>query len=1080
MNRRVFLASSFALVATPTLAQEKEPKEKLEKKAPQATPMPSEVLEAKSFQTPPLAARPHTWWHWMNGNISHEGITADLEAMAQAGIGGAQIFNVDQGIPLGKVLYMTPEWRQAMVHAAKEAKRLGIELCFHNCAGWSSSGGPWITPEFAMQVLTWSETTVTGGSKLTLTLKEPTKREKYYNDIAVLAVKIPVGGDTARLENIRAKALFDRGGDGLGLNVKGVVGGGAVINGAIPWDDVTVLQCTAEGKLTWEAPAGEWLLLRMGHTPTGAQNAPAPEAGRGLECDKLSREAIELHWEKGVAPVLTDMGPELVGKSFNNALIDSYEMGSQNWTPKLRRAFIAQHRYDPLPWMPVVTGRVIGSPEQSERFLWDWRRTIADLFTENYAGRFKELCHENKMQFSIEPYGNGPFDNLQLGMQGDILMGEFWVPGGGAGETVKIAASCAHVMGRKIVGAESFTASEMEGRWQVEPYGIKALGDRMFSQGVNRYIFHRYAHQPWLDLKPGMTMGPWGSHIERTQTWWKQAGTWLTYVARCQHLLQSGRFVADVLTFCGDDAPNDLYRPSLPPGYDYDGCDRTVLLTAKVDKGEVVLPSGARYKVLMIPDSVWLTPQTTAKLVELSKAGAKIVGRKPEKSPSLVGYPACDAEVKALGAQLTLTTLEAALPPPDVALPKGTPFVWLHRSLPDAEIYFVSNQRYTQQKATVGFRVAGRAPELWHPETGTTETAPLWTTDKTHTNVTLALGPAESVFVVFRKGSKPGKSFSKVERTGGPVAIAKPPVLEILSARYEAVDGAGGADVTAKVKELVAKGETEIPASNALFGDPINLHVKHLRISYTLDGKPLEKTVGENATLVLLGSGPDNALPEFTLTNGKLLAYTPGTYAFTDPRGAIKQVSAPALRETPLTAWELTFPGQEPRTLEKLVSWTEFTEPDAKYFSGTVTYKTSFTVTPDPTRAVILDLGVVKNFADVLLNGQAIATLWKAPWRVDITDLVRPGSNSLEIKLTNLWVNRLIGDEQLPPEEGVEWTGKTGPIKAWPKWLLEGKPRPATDRVTFTTWRYWTKDDKPLDSGLLGPARILQVPLLAF
>ena len=1069
MNRRAFLATSFALAATPTLAQDKEPKAKAST---------VEVLTAAEFQTPPLAARPHTWWHWMNGNISHEGITADLEAMAQAGIGGAQIFNVDQGIPLGKVLYMTPEWRQAMVHAAKEAKRVGLELCFHNCAGWSSSGGPWITPEFSMQALTWSESTVMGGKKLTLELKEPTKRSDYYKDIAVLAVKVPAAGDTARISNIRAKALFDRGGDGLGLNVKGASGEGQATEAATPWADVVVLQCTPDGKLAWDAPAGSWLLLRMGHTTTGAMNAPAPEAGRGLECDKLSREAIELHWEKGVAPVLTDMGPDLVGKSLNNALIDSYEMGSQNWTPKLRRAFIAQHRYDPLPWMPVVTGRVIGSAEQSERFLWDWRRTIADLFSDSYTGRFKELCHENKLQFSVEPYGNGPFDNLQIGMQGDILMGEFWVPGGSAGETVKIAASCAHVMGRKIVGAESFTAGENEGRWQVEPYGIKALGDRMFAQGVNRYIFHRYAHQPWLDLKPGMTMGPWGSHLERTQTWWKQAGTWLTYVARCQHLLQSGRFVADVLTFCGDDAPNDLYRPSLPPGYDYDGCDRTVLLTVKVDKGELVLPSGARYKVLMIPDSAWLTPQTTAKLVELSKAGAKIVGRKPEKSPSLVGYPACDTEVKALAAQLTLTTLAAALPAPDVILPKATPFVWLHRSTPDAEIYFVSNQRYTNQKATVGFRVVGRTPELWHPETGATEAAPLWTIDKTHTNITLQLGPAESVFVVFRKNAKPGKQLTKIERTGGSLNPPRPPVLEIISARYEATDGAGGADVTAKVKELIAAGETEIPATNALFGDPISLHVKHLKISYTLDGKPKEKTVGENETLVLLGSGPDNALPEFSLTGGKLLAYTPGTYAFTDPRGAIKQVTAPALREMPLTSWELTFPGQAPRTLEKLTSWTEFTEPDAKYFSGTAAYKTSFMHTPDPTRTVILDLGVVKNFADVLLNGQSLGTLWKAPWRLDITELVRPGSNTLEVKITNLWVNRLIGDEQLPPEDGVEWTGKTGPIKAWPKWLLEGKPRPATERTTFTTWRYWTKDDKPLDSGLLGPARILFVPTL--
>ncbi|MGC4044951.1 MAG: glycosyl hydrolase [Armatimonas sp.] len=1069
MHRRAFLATSLALAAAPTFAQGNG----------QSGQKPNAEPSANDFLIPPLSARPHTWWHWMNGNITLEGITADLEAMAQAGIGGAQIFNVDQGIPAGKVPYMTPQWMEAITHAAKEAQRVGLELCFHNCAGWSSSGGPWVTPALAMQVLTWSETTVAGGSRLSLTLKEPEKRAGYYNDIAVLAVRVPAAGDAFRLPDIRSRALFDRGGDGLGLNVRGTAREGQATESAVPLGGVQLLQCKPDGTLTWDAPAGNWLLLRMGHTTTGAQNAPAPDAGRGLECDKLSREALDWHWDKGVAPILKSIGPELAGKVLNNSLIDSYEMGSQNWTPKLRDEFKNRCGYDPLPWLPVVTGRVVESVEQSERFLWDWRRTIADLFAQNYTGRFKERCHENGLMFSVEPYGNGPFDNLQIGMQGDILMGEFWVPGGAAGETIKIAASCAHIMGRKIVGAESFTAGENEGRWQVEPYGIKALGDRMFSQGVNRYIFHRYAHQPWLDLKPGMTMGPWGSHLERTQTWWKQARTWLTYVARCQYLLQSGRFAADVLTFCGDDAPNDLLRPTLPSGYDYDGCDRTALQSAKVEKGDIVFPSGARYKVLLIPDSAWMTPQTAAKLVELSKAGAQIVGRKPEKSPSRVGYPACDRSVSDLGAQFKLTTLPAALPPPDVLLPERTPFVWLHRSTPDAEIYFVSNQRYTQQKATVGFRVTGRAPELWHPETGATESAPLWRADRNHTHVALSLGPAESVFVVFPKGAKAGTYYTKIERTGGTVDLPKPPVLSILSARYEAVDGAGGADVTAKVKAMVAAGEADIAATNSNFGDPINLHVKHLVIRYTIDGKSMEKTVGENETLTLLGSGPDNALPEYTITGGKLLAYTPGTYMLTAPRGSVKRLTAPAFRQTAITGWELTFPGQDTRPLEKLISWTELPEPDAKYFSGTARYRTTFTVNPEPGYAVILDLGVVKNFADVRLNGESLGTLWKAPWRLDITSLVRSGANTLEVSVTNLWVNRLIGDEQLPPEEGVEWTGRTGPIKAWPQWILDGKPRPATQRVAFTTWRYWTKDDKPLDSGLLGPARILLVPALS-
>ena len=387
-----------------------------------------------------------------------------------------------------------------------------------------------------------------------------------------------------------------------------------------------------------------------------------------------------------------------------------------------------------------------------------------------------------------------------------------------------------------------------------------------------------------------------------------------------------------------------------------------------------------------------------------------------------------------------------------------------------------SNTR--SKKPRSGSASPAAAPEFWHPETGTVEAAPLWTSGPTHTNVTLALGPAESVFVVFGKNGKPGKTYAKVERTDANSQMPKPPVLEILSARYEAIDGAGGTDVTAKVKELVAAGQTQIPATNELFGEPAYMHAKHLKVSFTLDGKAKELTAGEAEMIRLLGGGPEQELPEFTLADGKLLAYKPGTYSFTAADGATKQITAPALRETPLTGWQLAFPNQKVRTLADLVSWTEFPEPAAKYFSGTATYQTKFTHTPDPTRVVILDLGRVKNFADVILNGQPVATLWKAPWRLDISDKVRPGSNTLQVKVTNLWVNRLIGDDQLPPEEGVEWNDQTGSIKAWPQWLIDGKPRPATERVTFSSWRFWTKDDKPLESGLLGPARILQVPSL--
>ena len=1041
----------------------------------------------KNFQNPPASAKPHTWWHWMNGNITREGITADLEAMAKVGIGGAQIFNVDQGVPAGKTPFMSPQWREAMVHAAKEAKRLRLELCLHNCAGWSSSGGPWIDPAHSMLMLTWTETPTVGGQKVAVALPEPAKREGFYKDICVLAVK-QSAAETARIPDIRTKALFERGSGAIPAPGAGQATGG----GVNPKQDIVVLSCAADGSFNWDAPAGTWTILRMGYTTTGAVCAPAPAAGRGLECDKLSREAMNLHWSKGIAPILSDMGPELAGKVLNNALIDSYEVGSQNWTPALREEFQKRRGYDLLPWLVTVTGRVVGNPEQSERFLWDFRRTISDLFAENYAGRFKELCHKNGMKFSVEPYGNGTFDNLQIGEQADIPMGEFWI-GGLAQETIKIAASSAHVMGRSIVGAESFTADDIRGRWQVEPYGIKTLGDRMFTQGLNRYIFHRYAHQPWIGLNPGMTMGPWGTHFERTVTWWEQSREWLKYIARCQYLLQSGQFVADVLTFSGDDAPNDLFRPELPFGFDYDGCDRTVLMTARVENGEIVLPGGARYRALLLPDSSWMTPETARKIAELSKAGATIVGRKPVKSPSLSGYPACDAAVQSAIANLNLTPpsrLSRILGNPDVRFTTtsssnatSVPLPWIHRQTKDADIYFVSNPRYINQQARATFRVRGKTPELWHPETGKMGDAPVWSRHGDFTEVTLNLSPAESIFVVFRKQSS-ADSLIRVELTDAPVSATQENIIVIEKAMYEAVDGSGGADVTEKVRNLVESGEVEIPATNALFGDPALLHVKRLRIQYTLNQKRQDKAVGENETISLTGSTQDSVLPPYEWKDGNLVAYTPGTYVLTGTTGAQRRIVAPAPHEQTLTApWTLTFPphlgAPASVTMDKLISWSESPVPGVKYFSGSATYATSFNLSQEMLardHALILDLGRVKNFAEVTINGKPLPTLWKAPWRVDVTGMAKQGANTLSIRVTNLWVNRLIGDEQLEPE--VKWSGATGPIQEWPQWLMDGKPRPATDHIAFSTWRFWGKNDPLLESGLLGPVVLRAAPLV--
>lgn len=1063
---------------------------------------------ADGFRNPPASARPHTWWHWMNGNVTREGITADLEAMKEAGIGGAQMFTVDQGIPAGPAGYAGPKWRELTAHAVREAGRLGIELCLHNCAGWSSSGGPWIKPEDAMQVLAWSEKKVEGPQTLDETLPQPQapqvySKVPYYRDIAVFAYRTPA--DSARPNDFLARTGVVRG-DGLQPDLTDGPG--------IPKGEILNLtdRLTPDGHLNWNVPDGSWTILRMGHVPTGKDNHPAPPEGDGLEVDKLSREALDKHWAGLMAKVIADAGP-LAGKVLNNSLIDSYEVGSQNWTPRFREEFRKRRGYDPLPFLPTVAGVTVESKEITERFLWDLRRTIADLYADNYYGHFAELCHRAGLKFSTEPYGNGGFEDLQAGSKADIPMGEFWI-GGAAMETAHLAASVAHVNGKPIVGAESFTADEVRGRWLEEPYGIKALGDLAFCEGINRYIFHRYAAQPWVDVRPGMTMGPWGTHLDRTQTWWSEAKEWLRYVARSQYLLQQGRFVADVCYFTGEDAPVTLpgrrgLRPALPQGYDFDGCDAAAVRSMTVRDGRVTLPSGMSYAVLVLPESTFMTPGMARKIRDLVAAGATVIGPKPLHTPSLSGYPASEAELATVASSLwgggapgTRTygkgrllvgiPLESALPAfgirPDFEFAPhslGTKLIDIHRKIGDADVYFVSNQNYRSTRARCTFRVAGRTPELWHADTGRIEEAPAYQESNGRTSVDLSFDPAESVFVVFRKRSTPSHLVA-FRPTEAKETVAARPKIEIVSARYGSADGRG-ADVTGQVRRLVAEGEVEVPATNDLFGDPVLNVVKRLVVEYRLNGKTMRAVVPENDRAVLaklpsdLGTAAYTLLPSSSGTV-ELAPWRPGSFFVTTASGRSREVRATeAARTVDLsTGWNVAFApnlGAPPTArFDHLVSWPERPEPGIRYFSGSATYSREFDLKPDFVkggRSVRLDLGQVKYFATVSVNGRPVATLWKPPFALDVTPFVHAGRNRVSVKVTNLWPNRIIGDEQLPPE--VKWDGNH--LASWPDWLTPGKARiaadrPKTGRITFATWRYYDKNSPLLESGLLGPVRL--------
>jgi hypothetical protein len=1250
---------------------------------------------AKGFASPPASARPWVYWFWLDGNITREGITADLEAMRRVGIGGVLIMEVDQGIPKGPVRFASPPWREMFKHVVAEAGRLGLQVNMNNDAGWCGSGGPWNTPEHAMQKLVGTETTVEGPQHFDATLPNPEVVAGFYRDIAVLAFPMP--GDF-RIENIRGKSDFER---YWGLVPAHVTEPPAAM--VISRDRVFDLSArlTQDGRLAWEVPQGKWTLLRIGYTPTGKDNHPAPLEGRGLECDKLSQEAMDAHFAGLMGKLIADVGPA-AGKTLALTHIDSWEVHSQNWTPRFREEFRKRRGYDPLPYLPAMTGRVVGSLEISERFLGDVRRTVQDLLLDNYAGRLRALAHQHGMRLSIEAYGDGPFDCLSYAGRADIPMSEFWV-GGGALNTCKTMASAAHVYGKPIVAAESFTADPSQGKWQNHPASLKALGDQAFCLGVNRFVVHRYALQPWLKLKPGMTMGPWGVHYERTETWWEQSAAWHRYVSRCQYLLQQGRFVADLCYLESEDAPNDLpwrdgLQPPPPPGYDYDGCTPEVVLSRmSVKNGMLVLPDGMSYRLLVLPPGELMTPVLLRRIKALVQAGATIVGARPTKSPSLTGYPRCDDEVKSLAAELwgncdgkiitrhrcgtgmvvwgePLDKILAGLGVrPDFICRGQTAFGsihYIHRNVGGADVYFVANASPQPQDVVCAFRVAGKRPELWRPDSGRIEKVAVYDESGCCVRVPIRFDPSGSVFVVFRNpalgvgaGLVPAPLRATTHSARSGQARVAPTAHE--GARRDRIISVtrGGETVLSTAwprRETAAdnnrnitnnftmavwvKPATDIelpqeadaggqglgygrndllypPPGHEVYGEghagagisvgrngvcvyehsasyfaPILVYATplanwtHVVVAYR-DGRPslyingkfvhtglksrytVHPGVGvEHGRSVAPFRGDMSGLRQFdrSLTEAEIARLTqptrpnperltlpainivrgersrldiecwqPGTYRITTAgrirlRGlgvgaglvpALRRAtthsagSEPALsdakgqaRVAPTTdegvrtfrvrslpeplaivgPWQVRFPpnwgAPDEVTFNRLISWTESTTPGIKYFSGTATYVTRVNVAPGLVRPstmlgahpergrrvrkgnlLALDLGEVREIAEVRLNGKDLGILWKPPFRVDVTDTIKAGANLLEIRVTNLWPNRLIGDEQLPDD--CEWL-PGGPLKAWPAWLVEGKPRP-TQRRAFTTWKHYAKDSPLLESGLLGPVRLL-------
>jgi hypothetical protein len=706
------------------------------------------------------------------------------------------------------------------------------------------------------------------------------------------------------------------------------------------------------------------------------------------------------------------------------------------------------------------------------------------------------------MTLDVEPYGNGAFDEVLSGRDADRVMGEFWWPiwwSNGDMGSVKLASSIAHIYGKRIAGAESFTSDL--GAWEMSPRTMKTLGDDAFVHGINSFTFHRYTMQPYLNGVPGVCMGHNGSNIERTNTWWEQGRAWMQYLSRCQYLLQQGRAVSDVLLFEGDGAPVEPQRPEhsgAPPGYDYDNCDTDVILhRVAVKNGNLVLPDGTTYRVLLMADEKKMTPVLLRKLKELADAGATIVCRRPEGSPGLIGYPDCDEEVRKLTAELwdggkilspqPLETVFAKLNvKPDFQVNPHAKLLYVHRRVGNREIYFVSNQMDIAQRSLVGFRVTGKTPELWHPDTGEIEKVAMFSEKDGCTWIPMRMDPTGSVFVVFEDEPPPRDH---------PVWMNDPwawdpkvsdmvfPVLKIQRAVYSVAGGNQSVDVTAKLASLVTDGAVHIKVNGVTLGaDPAPgwLAVKQLVVDYTLGRQSGTKTVPDGESLDLGWAPP--AFPGARLRvdadgSEKLEAWQWGTYAIGMADGKIKNITVAKLwpRDVP-GPWQVTFPpnwGAPPSvTFDKVISWSDSPVAGVKYFSGTATYTKTLSI-PAAMLGVghhlYLDLGDVQVIAEVKLNGKDLGILWKPPYAVDITSAAHAGDNALEVRVTNLWPNRIIGDQQLP--EDSQRSAETGWLQAWPQWLLNGKPSP-TGRFTFSWWRHWTKASPLFPSGLIGPVTL--------
>ncbi|MEO3407831.1 glycosyl hydrolase [Mucilaginibacter sp. CAU 1740] len=1055
----------------------------LTQQASAQTKTPKQDKLYSGFKTVPDSVQTSVYWYWISGNISKEGVIKDLESMKKVGINRAFIGNIGlDEIPYGKVKMFTPEWWDILHAALKTATKLKIDIGIFNGPGWSQSGGPWIKPEQSMRYLASSTLTVKGPLKLDQKLDQP---QKQFQDVRVIAFPAPadfgeamkssfissqpvdahaanlmdgnestvytIPNDPKPMVTIEAaspytarsfvfypahKALrfegdiqardasgsyqtvkhfvVDRSNDNLNVGFNPYAPGvksipattsnsfRIVFNNGSQGSDIAELKISAspgienyaekslakmyqtplpywkeyqwqpqpviddsrytidpqkvidiskymqaDGTLKWDVPAGNWIIMRSGMAPTQVTNAPAPPEGRGLEVDKMSKKHIAEHFDAFLGQIIKRI-PAADRKSFKVAVEDSYETGSQNWTDDMLKNFKAKYGYDALPYLPVLNGSVVGSQDQSDRFLWDLRRFVADRVAYDYVGGLREVSHKHGITTWLENYGHWGFPGefLQYGGQSDEIGGEFWSEGDLGNIENRAASSSAHIYGKTKVSAESFTCAG--GSFTRYPAMMKQRGDRFFTEGINNTLLHVFISQLADNRVPG-TNAWFSNEFNRNNTWFNDMDLFLAYIKRCNYMLRQGNYVADVAYFIGEDAPKmtGVRDPELPQGYSFDYINGEVLnQRAKVINGRLVLPGGMSYKVLVLPKLKTMRPELLKTITKLVNDGLTVLGPKPERSPSLQNYATADAEIKKMAASLwgnidsvsvktnkygkglvingldMQQVLNLVKVVPDCKFNTVGQALFIHRKLSDGDMYFVSNQTAQNIDINAAFRVSGKAPELWDATTGQSRSLPEYKQEDGVTTVPLKLDAYQSAFVIFRKPASVGNT-------------------------------------------------------------------KH-------ENFPAQKVLTE--------------------------LNTPWTVTFDAKR------------------WGPT----KPVVFDKLVDWTLRPEDEIKYYSGAAVYHNTFNIARlEKGKHLLLDVGQVKAMAKVKVNGIYVGGVWTAPYQLDVTSVLKTGANTVDIEVTNTWVNRLIGDSKLPVSERHTWTN-VNPYKPESKLEASGLTGPVT------------------------------------